>query len=48
MFGGVFDSASIDKSISDNEKLKEATGFWNNDEEREQEMAKIRKLKYSV
>ena len=33
MFGGVFDSASIDKSISDKEKLTEAPGFWDNHEE---------------
>ena len=48
MFGGVFDSASIDKSISDKEKLTEAPGFWDNHEEAEKVMAQIRKLKNRV
>ena len=48
MFGGVFDSASIEKSISDKEKLTEAPGFWENHEEAEKVMAQIRKLKNRV
>ena len=48
MFGGVFDSASIDKSISEKEKLTEAPGFWDNHEEAEKVMAQIRKLKNRV
>ena len=48
MFGGVFDSASIDKSINDKEKLTEAPGFWDNHEEAEKVMAQIRKLKNRV
>ena len=48
MFGGVFDSASIDKSIQEKEKLTEAPGFWDNHESAEKVMSQIRKLKSRV
>lgn len=48
MFGGVFDSASIDKSIKEKEKLTEAPGFWDNHESAEKVMSQIRKLKSRV
>ena len=48
MSGGVFDSAAIDKSIAEKEKLTEASGFWDNHEEAEKVMAQIRKLKNRV
>lgn len=48
MFGGVFDSDSIDKSIKEKEKLTEAAGFWDKHEEAEKVMAQIRKLKNRV
>lgn len=48
MFGGVFDSDSIDKSIKEKEKLTEASGFWDKHEEAEKVMAQIRKLKNRV
>lgn len=48
MFGGVFDWASIDKSISEKEKLTEAPGFWDDHEAAEKVMSQIRKLKSRV
>ena len=48
MFGGVFDSAAIDKSIAEKEKLTEAPGFWDDHEAAEKVMAQIRKLKNRV
>lgn len=48
MFGGVFDSASIDKSIKEKEKLTEAPNFWDNHESAEKVMSQIRKLKSRV
>ena len=48
MFGGVFDSASIDKSIEEKTKLTEATGFWDDHEAAEKVMAQIRRLKNRV
>ena len=48
MFGGVFDSASIDKSIQEKEKLTEAPSFWDNHESAEKVMSQIRKLKSRV
>lgn len=48
MFGGVFDSASIDKSIAEKEKLTEAAGFWDDHEAAEKVMSQIRKLKSRV
>ena len=48
MFGGVFDSASIDKSIAEKEKLTEAPGFWEDHEAAEKVMSQIRKLKNRV
>lgn len=48
MFGGVFDSSSIDKSIAEKEKLTESPGFWDNHEEAEKLMSQIRKLRNKV
>ena len=48
MFGGVFDSASIDKSIEEKNKLTEAPGFWDDHEAAEKVMAQIRRLKNRV
>jgi len=48
MFGGVFDSASIDKSIKEKEKLTEDADFWNDHEAAEKVMGQIRKLKKRV
>ena len=48
MYGGVFDSASIDKSIAEKEKLTEADGFWDDHEAAEKVMSQIRKLKNRV
>ena len=48
MFGGVFDSASIDKSIEEKNKLTETPGFWDDHEAAEKVMAQIRRLKNRV
>ncbi len=48
MFGGVFDSAAIDKSIAEKEKLTEAPGFWDDHEAAERVMSQIRRLKGRV
>lgn len=48
MYGGVFDSASIDKAIKEKEKLTESEGFWDNHESAEKVMSQIRKLKGRV
>ncbi len=48
MFGGVFDSATIDKTIAEKEKLTEADGFWDDHEAAEKVMSQIRKLKNRV
>lgn len=48
MFGGVFDSAAIDKSIAEKEKLTEAPGFWDDHEAAEKVMSQIRRLKGRV
>ena len=48
MSGGVFDSAAIDKSIADKNKLTEAPGFWDDHEAAEKIMSQIRKLKSRV
>ncbi|MBQ8211491.1 MAG: peptide chain release factor 2 [Treponema sp.] len=45
---GRLDSASIDKSIQEKEKLTEAPGFWDNHESAEKVMSQIRKLKSRV
>ena len=45
MFGGVFDSDAIEKSIKEKEKLTEVTGFWDDHESAEKVMSQIRKLK---
>lgn len=48
MFGGVFDSASIDKAIAEKEKLTETDGFWDDHESAEKVMTQIRRLKARV
>lgn len=48
MFGGVFDSAAIDKAIAEKEKLTEAPGFWDDHESAEKVMSQIRKLKNRI
>ena len=48
MFGGVFDSDAIDKSIKEKEKLTEADGFWDDHEKAEKLMSQIRRLKSRV
>ena len=48
MFGGVFDSDAIEKSIKEKEKLTEVTGFWDDHESAEKVMSQIRKLKNRV
>lgn len=48
MFGGVFDSAAIDKSIAEKEALTVAEGFWDDPKAAEKVMSQIRKLKNRV
>jgi peptide chain release factor 2 len=48
VFGGVFDSDAIDKSIKEKEKLTEADGFWDDHEAAEKVMSQIRRLKGRV
>ena len=48
MFGGVFDSGAIDKSIAEKMKQTEAPGFWDDHEAAEKVMAQVRKLKNRV
>lgn len=48
MFGGVFDSASIDKAIAEKEALTGAPGFWDDPKNAEKVMSQIRKLKNRV
>ena len=48
MFGGVFDSAAIEKAIAEKEKLTEADGFWDDHEAAEKVMSQIRKLKNRI
>ena len=48
MFGGVFDSAAIEKAIAEKEKLTEADGFWDDHEAAEKVMSQIRKLKSRI
>ncbi len=48
MFGGVFDSGAIDKSIAEKMKQSEAPGFWDDHEAAEKVMAQVRKLKNRV
>ena len=47
-FGGVFDSAAIEKAIAEKEKLTEAPGFWDDHEAAEKVMSQIRKLKNRI
>ena len=48
MYGGVFDSAAIEKAIAEKEKLTEADGFWDDHEAAEKVMSQIRKLKNRI
>lgn len=48
MFGGVFDSASIEKAIKDKEKITETPNFWDDHEKAEKVMSSIRKLKSKI
>ena len=48
MYGGVFDSDAIDKSIAEKMKLSEAPGFWDDHEAAEKVMAQVRRLKNRV
>ena len=48
MFGGVFDSATIEKAIAEKEKLTEAPGFWDDHEAAEKVMSQIRRLKNRI
>ena len=48
MFGGVFDSAAIEKAIAEKEKLTEAPGFWDDHEAAEKVMSQIRRLKNRI
>ncbi len=48
MYGGVFDSDAIDKSISEKMKQSEAPGFWDDHETAEKVMAQVRRLKNRV
>ena len=48
MYGGVFDSDAIDKSIAEKMKQSEAPGFWDDHEAAEKVMAQVRKLKNRV
>ena len=48
MFGGVFDSAAIEKAIAEKEALTGAPGFWDDHEAAEKVMSQIRKLKNRI
>ena len=48
MYGGVFDSATIEKAIAEKEKLTEAPGFWDDHEAAEKVMSQIRRLKNRI
>lgn len=48
MFGGVFDSAAIDKSIAEKEALTGTPGFWDDPKNAEKVMSQIKKLKNRV
>ncbi len=48
MFGGVFDSATIEKAIAEKEELTGAPGFWDDHEAAEKVMSQIRKLKNRI
>lgn len=48
MFGGGFDSASIDKKIAEKEALSGTHGFWDDQTKAQKVMAEIRKLKNRV
>lgn len=48
MSGGVFDSASIDKMVSEKEALTGEPGFWDDPKNAEKVMSQIRKLKNRV
>lgn len=48
MFGGVFDSATIEKKIAEKMALSEAPDFWNDHENAEQVMASVKKMKNRI
>lgn len=48
MFGGVFDSDSIEKAIKEKEKITESAGFWDDHEKAEKTMSVIRRLKSRI
>ena len=48
MYGGVFDSAAIEKAIAEKEALTGAPGFWDDHEAAEKVMSQIRKLKNRI
>ena len=48
MFGGVFDSASIESKIKEKEALTEAHDFWDDHSKAEKVMASIRKLRNRI
>ena len=48
MFGGVFDSASIESKIKEKEALTEAPDFWDDHSKAEKVMASIRKLRNRI
>ena len=48
MFGGVFDSAAIDKKIAEKEAAAAAPDFWNDPKQAEKVLTHIRQLKNRV
>ena len=48
MFGGVFDSATIEKKIAEKMALSEAPDFWNDHENAEKVMASVKKMKNRI
>src|SRR5574344_74501 len=48
MFGGVFDSASIEKAIKDKVKITQTLNFWDHHQKAENVMSSIRKLKSKI
>lgn len=48
MFGGVFDSATIEKKIAEKMALLEAPDFWNDHENAEKVMASVKKMKNRI
>lgn len=48
MFGGVFDSATIEKKIAEKEKLTGENGFWDNPSKAEKVLSEIKQLKNRI